>query len=154
MSLTSKINLSKRDDHMILLICFAFFCLGVWLLYLNRLYAGVDPLFHSSFVCFTAAAMLLGGAVTAGGQFALNEGLAIVFPVYLLLLFFIIVIGIPKYTYTEACQIIEQETGERILFIHGKHGHNGQYFCYTKNGCYMFDAKTGDYYIEYDPLTM
>lgn len=137
---------------MVLLISVAFICLGIWLVQLNRKYVGVDPLFQSSFVCFTAAAMILGGALTAGGSFTLSDGLGIVFPIYLLLIYLVIVIGIPKYSYADACRIIEEETGEKILKLDGKQGYNGHYYCYTKKGYYTFDAMTGEYYMEYDPF--
>ena len=154
MALTIPTTITKGCDDMILWIIVTFIFFGIWLQRLNKRYAGIDPLFQSSFVCYTAAAMLLGGAWTAGGQFTLESSFNIIFPLYLMLLYFLVVLGVPTYTYEEACRMIETETGATIIEGTTPFGQHGYYYCYTQQGCYLFDAATGDYFIDPDAVPL
>lgn len=72
-----------------------------------------------------------------------------IFVIYIFGISFIIafvLFELPKYTYLEACELIEKNTGEIVNVQKDEpKGHKGFYYVYTEHQVYIINANTGDY---------
>ncbi len=75
-----------------------------------------------------------------------------VFPVYCTALLIILVIihtDLPTYTYMQAVEKIEKETGEQAVVDEGKEKTNyfASYYIYTAENVYLFNSDNGDFIV-------
>ena len=125
--------------------------LGAYMYWLGTTYA-----FSAEVTTGWVSTVVVGVIVLAIGIF--NKPSAVlkyakwVFPVYCTALLIILVIvhtNLPTYTYMQAVEKIEKETGEQVVVDEGKEKTNylASYYIYTAENVYLFNSDNGDFIV-------
>ena len=125
--------------------------LGAYIYWLGATYAfspGVTNIWISS--------VLVGVIMLAVGIFykpiAVFKDSKWIFPIYctaLLLILVIVHTNLPTYTYMQAVEKVEKETGGRVVIDEGKEktDYHTSYYIYTAENVYLFNNETGDFVV-------
>ena len=125
--------------------------LGAYMYWLGTTYA-----FSAEVTTGWVSTVVVGVIILAIGIFykpiAVPKHAKWVFPVYCTALLIILVIvhtNLPTYTYMQAVEKIEKETGEQAVVDEGKEKTNyfASYYIYTAENVYLFNSDNGDFIV-------
>lgn len=137
-----------------LLISILLIVIGIWLFYVNYVYAGVEPILQNGFICTAGGLLLFCGIWGNNFDVTLSAPAAIILPLALLAAYTILWHARPRYTYEAAKKIVATMTHDEIiprkLTICND---NGMYAFYTERRHYFVDPQTGDVYEQYALFT-
>jgi len=69
----------------------------------------------------------------------------IVYPICLIMLLILFITEIPQYSYPEAADLIEENTGEKIIDPKDSKGQLGYYHLYTNKDVFLFNSENGEF---------
>ncbi|MGB2993789.1 MAG: hypothetical protein WBB47_14245 [Paenisporosarcina sp.] len=69
----------------------------------------------------------------------------IVYPIGLIMLLILFIMDIPHYSYREAADLIEENTGEKIIEPKDSKGQLGYYYLYTNKDVFLFNSYNGEF---------
>jgi len=69
----------------------------------------------------------------------------IVYPIGLIMLLLLFITDIPQYSYQEAADLIEVNTGEKIIEPKDSKGQLGYYYLYTNQDVFLFNSENGEF---------
>lgn len=133
-----------------LAISILLFLLGIWLFYVNYVYAGVEPILQNGFICTAGGLLLFCGIWGNNFDVTLTAPAIVILPAALLIAYILLFTACPHYTYADAKKIVEAMTSDEIFpRKYTICSDSGMYIFYTERRHYFVDAQTGDLYEEY-----
>lgn len=129
--------------------------IGIWLFYVNYVYAGVEPLLQNGFICTAGGALLICGIWGNNFDVSVGAPAIVILPAALLIAYMLLLHACPRLTYADAKAIIEQTTNDDIIARKlTVCSDNGMYAFYTERRQYFVDPHTGDVYEQYALVSM
>ena len=126
------------------------FIIGIWLFYMNYVYAGVEPLLQNGFICTAGGILLICGIWGNNFDVSIAAPALIILPAALLFAYILLLQACPRLTYADAKAIIAHMTNDAIIARKlTVCSDNGMYAFYTERRQYFVDPHTGDVYEEY-----
>lgn len=123
---------------------------GVGVLIIGKHYAFIHRVFDTwMFTIFFGIILLLTFALSSKKNIArLPRALILLFPIVLVVLWWLVLRNIPTYSYQEAKDKVALETKEEIIVPEQQvvQAQDGMYFIYTKKHVYIFSADSGLYF--------
>ena len=123
--------------------------LGIYLFFLSMKYAFVESVMSQCFLVIIVGLFMIFSISRQGNESKLlikkNNLLLFGYPIILVISSILIFTSIPAYTYQEATQIIENQTGNKTNKPKDYKASNGLYYIYTNEGTYIFNPWDGNF---------
>lgn len=126
--------------------------LGIYLFFLSKKYANVESVMSQwPFVTLVGILMIFYLSREKSENKTLKNKYKLLcsgYPIILIISGGLIFTSIPVYSYKEALQIIENQTGEKIIKTKGFKASNRFYYIYTKDKTYLVNPYDGKFYLK------
>lgn len=135
---------------LIILVSISLCLIGIWLFYVNYVYAGVEPMLQNGFICLVGGLLLICGIWANNFDVTIQAPWTAIFPASLLCVYWLIVHAFPDYTYEQAKTLVSAVTNDDLFPRHKDFCvEDGMYCFYTDRRTYHVDPQSGEIFEYY-----